>query len=135
MRQMDVLLEISLWHNGQPVSPTGIVYTSRIAAGSEESWWLHNPSGGKSQYQVRMRWTDETFDDWYTGELWLLDDRGAPMGSPRPALVYTGASDVPTSTCFVCGWKDHVPSKAGVWSVLIRRADTTYKLKEKYSQE
>lgn len=135
MREMDTQLEISLWHDGKPMTATGIVYTSRIAPGREESWWLASTTGGPNQYQVRIRWSAETGDDWYTGELWLIDQHGCPMGTPRPTLVYTGASDIAMTTAFLCDWSNHPPSRSGVWVVAIRRADNTYKLREKFINE
>lgn len=135
MREMEVLLEISLWHNGSAETATGIVYASKIRPNSEESWWLASKDGGPNQYQVRIRWSAETGDDWYSGELWLIDGHGCPMGGPRPTLVYTGASDIAMTTAFLCDWGSHRPSAAGVWVVAIRRTDSAYKLKEKYGYE
>lgn len=127
-------LEISLWHNGQAVTETGILYTARISSHAESSFWLASLAVKGPQYQIRLRWNAEIVDDWVGAEMWIVDGEGVPVASPRPTLVYLGPSAFPMTTPFLCGWQHHLPSRAGVWVVAIRLGDTILDLKAKYQQ-
>lgn len=129
-RTLSVALEISLWHNGKPVTATGIVYLVNIHEKHESAVQLHaiRPT---DYYQVRFLWRSEIIDDWVTAEAMLIDDRGAPLGGRRPTLIYLGPCDIPTTTTFLCDWADYTPSKAGIWVLATRAADSFYKLAEK----
>lgn len=123
MRSLDIALEVSVWHNGKAVTPTGIVYSTRIYHEAESHISLHR-GDPRQNFQIRLRWRSEIIDGWVSADMMLLDDRGAPIGGTKPTLIYLGPCDIATTTAFLCSWEEATPSMAGVWVVAVRAGDS-----------
>lgn len=128
LERRDVPLEISLWHNGKPKTPTAIIYNVMIGPNGESLQSLH--TNNHEAFQVRLRWNTEIVDNWIGAEMWLTDGDGYPIGGAKPTLVYLGVSDCPMTTAFLCHIGEGRPSMVGVWVVAIRHARTIQSLAE-----
>jgi hypothetical protein len=122
-------VEVGIYQNGEL---RGQIYSHHIGSLAYRSEFAcHVPStrNPAQAFTVRGRFGAELVDDYLTiSELWLIDGTNCPIGPPRPALWYLGASDVPLTTVFQAN-RDYPISLTGIWVVTLRTPNTLAQLR------
>lgn len=92
-----MLIEFGVWCDGKWLTPLS---THKIMADNTQWTISLQMNVGYSGYRVDLDSIVPLGNDWITCRMFLSDWTGARISTPRPALIFTGASDVAVPTMF-----------------------------------
>jgi hypothetical protein len=93
-----MFIEFGVWCDGKWLTPLS---THQIVADDTSRWTINlQMNVGYSGYRVDLDSLLLLGNNWITCRMFLSDWSGSLIGTPRPALIFTGASDVAMPTMF-----------------------------------